>query len=143
MPQEKIPELQFISEQEWMNKVDSPLITDSDYRRAIGSLRAVAESRFMPMAFKALQQYAKANNGQFPSDVRQLQPFFPSPIDGAILRRFEIVPANSLIPDLAQTGGDWLMTQKAPVNKSFDMRLAIGLTGFRMRGGGSQWDTLP
>ncbi len=96
MPQEKIPELQFISEGEWTFKVDSALITDNDYRVAIGLLRGEAEGRFISMAFKALKQYANANNGEFPSEILQLQPYFRSPVDEAILQRYEIVPANSL-----------------------------------------------
>jgi hypothetical protein len=140
MPEEKIPELQFVSEDRWTDRVDRPLITEDDYRSAIGLLRADGEEKFVPMTFQALKQYAKANNGQFPTDVSQLKPYFESPVDDAILQRYEIVPAKSLVQFLAETGGDWLLTQKTPVNKTFDQRFAVGLTSFRGTGGEGRWD---
>ncbi|MGO9243233.1 MAG: hypothetical protein ACLPT4_01250 [Verrucomicrobiia bacterium] len=139
MPEEKIPELQFLSEDDWIGEVDDPLVTDDDYRSAMTRLRDSADAVFAPRAFAALQQYAQVNNGQFPTDLSQLNPYFESPIDDAILQRFEIVPTKSLVSSLAELGGDWLITQKAPVNKE-DARLAVGLTGFRLLEQEGRWD---
>lgn len=139
MPQEWIPELQFVSEDRWLERVDRPLITDDDYRSVIGLLRADGEQKFTPMLFKALKAYAQANNNRFPADVRQLKPFFDRPVDDALLQRYEIVPAKSLVPFLAQTGGDWLITQKAPVDPS-DERMAVGLTSYRATVEKGRWD---
>src|SRR5204863_2231902 len=101
------------------------------------------EQKFVPMAFKALKQYAQANNGQFPTEISALEPYFAAPIDDAILQRWEIVPAKSLVQFLAEAGGDWVITQKAPVNKQFDTREAIGLTSFRGTAAEGRWDTVP
>jgi hypothetical protein len=139
MPEERIPELQFLSEDDWIARVDDPLVTDDDYRSSMIRLRGDADREFARRVFPALQQYAQANNGQFPTDLSQLKPYFESPIDDAILQRFEIVPTKSLVSYLAQLGGDWLITQKAPVNKE-DERLAISLTGFRLTIQRGRWD---
>ncbi len=139
MPEEKIPELQFLSEDDWIAEVDDPLVTDDDYRSAMTRLRDSADAEFAPRAFAALQQYARVNNGQFPTDLAQLNPYFESSIDNAILQRFEIVPTKSLVSSLAELGGDWLITQKAPVNTE-DARLAISLTGFRLLQQSGRWD---
>ena len=69
-----------------------------------------------------------------------MKPYFVSPIDDAILQRYDIVPTSSLTKFLAEVGGDWVITQKAPVNKKFDGRVAIGLTGIRGGGGEGRWD---
>ena len=139
MPQENIPELRFLSEDDWIARSDDPLVTDDDYRATMTRLRARADGNFARMAFPALQQYAQANGGQFPTDLSQLKPYFASPIDDAILQRYEIVPAKSLVSYLADLGGDWLITEKAPVNMN-DSRVAVGMTGFRSTIQRGRWD---
>jgi hypothetical protein len=142
-PRERIPELQFVSDDRWMDRSDRPLITDDDYRVAIGLLRADGEQKFIPPIFEALKRYAKEHDNQFPPDVYQLKSYFRQPIDDAILDRYQIVPAKTLVPFLAETGGDWLITQKEPINKEFDGRSAVGLTSFRGTVGQGRWDPVP
>ncbi|MDB6108522.1 MAG: hypothetical protein JWR69_272 [Pedosphaera sp.] len=143
MPQEKTPELQFLPESAWIAVADRPLVTEDDYRSRMSNLRDYGETEFASMALKALKQYAKANHGQFPTEVSQLQTYFESAIDAAILQRYEVVPAKSLAESLADTGGDWLITQKAPVNKVWDLRVAIGLTHWKGTLGAGRWDPVP
>jgi RNA polymerase sigma factor (sigma-70 family) len=130
-PAEAIPELRFLDEQDWINSI-YPLRLESaeDYRRAMATVRANAQQRVMSRLFGALRQYARTNNGAFPSDLSQLVPYLKSPIDDAILQRYEIVPADSLASGL-RPGGDWAITQKAPVDAALDLRMAIGLTTVR------------
>lgn len=142
-PEEKIPELQSLPETAWIRRVDDPLVTDQDYLSAMSLLRADADATFGRMAFSALKQYGQANNGQFPTDLSQLEPFFASPMDPAILQRYEIVPAKSLVSSLAAIGGDWVITEKAPVNKELDQRLAISMTGGRQVIQKGRWDPVP
>ncbi len=113
-PEQKIPELQLLSDQFSIRNAEFPRITDEDFQLWIASQRARAVMRFGGMALKALKQYAQANEGQFPAQVAQLKPYFESPLDEAILERYQIVPAKSLSKDLADAGGDWVMTQKVP-----------------------------
>jgi type II secretory pathway pseudopilin PulG len=125
-PSEKIPELQKIPDETWINAV-SRLETDEDFARCARILRANAELQVLGTLWSALRKYAPDNDGQFPTDLSQLKPYFKSPIDDAILQRYEILPASSLIPEL-QPGGDWVITQAAPVNAALDLRMAYGLT---------------
>jgi hypothetical protein len=62
--------------------------------------------------------------------VDQLEPYLNSPIPDTVLQHYEIVPAKSLVKEL-QPGGDWVITQKAPVNPALDLRVAVGLTEMR------------
>lgn len=142
-PEEKIPELQFLSEGSWIRSADRQRLTDEEFRGWMSSQRANGEARFVSMAFKALKQYAQANTGVFPTDVSQLKPYFESPIDDAILQRYEIVPAKSLIKFLADAGGDWVITQKAPINKKRDSRFAISITDHRGTVQEGRWDPVP
>ena len=145
MPSEKIPELQFLSELNWIGAVENLSVTDDEYRQTMSRLRYEGEIAFSKMAFQALQQYAQENHGQFPADLSQLKPYFASPMDDALLERYEIVPAKNLnIEADVEAPEDWVITQKAPVNRELDHRSAISLRGLiplSLEGG--RWDTVP
>jgi RNA polymerase sigma factor (sigma-70 family) len=127
-PAAKIPELQFVTEQDWLNAARGELNTDADYRRALSTLRSAGENKVGSMLQKALTGYMRGNSGQMPTDLGQLQPYFDSPVEDAILQRWEIAPAAT-VKSLG-LGGDVIITQKAPVDDVFDTRYGIGPSGF-------------
>jgi len=127
-PNAKIPELQFVTDQDWLNAANGKLDTDADYRRALASLRSAAESKVASMLQKALKAYLQGNSGQMPTDLAQLQPYFDSPVDDTILQRWEIASAATV--QSLGLGGDVIITQKAPVDDVFDTRYGIGPNGF-------------
>jgi RNA polymerase sigma factor (sigma-70 family) len=90
MPDQKIPELQFLSDQDWLNTVkdSEQLQTDAGFAKALTALRTAAKGEFAGMVQGALSAYAQANNGLAPTDMAQLQPYFASPIDGSVLKRY-------------------------------------------------------
>jgi RNA polymerase sigma factor (sigma-70 family) len=117
-PNVKIPELQFATEKDWLDAVVTGDFsgkfesnTDDEWRWDLRNLYGWLENRFGAMGSRALQKYIQAHNGQFPTDVSQLQQYFDSPVDDAILQRYEIVPASS-IPQAEKLGDDWLVAQK-------------------------------
>jgi type II secretory pathway pseudopilin PulG len=133
-PSERIPELQLLEESDWLEALHPFQLEDpEEYRHVMSTLRNNAALRMEDRLCVALRQYRKQNNGQFPTDLSQLNPYFKSPVDEACLQRWQILPASSLVSEL-QPGGDWVITQKAPVNAELDMRLAIGLTDLRSAG---------
>jgi len=128
-PNQNIPELAKISEDDWLHSAsrDYEFSSDDEFRRAASNLRLNAELHvFLDPVNGALRKYAKANNGQFPSDLTQLKPYFRKPSDDAIMDRYEIVSTSSLVSEL-RSAGDWAITQKAPVDEDFDDRIAVGL----------------
>jgi RNA polymerase sigma factor (sigma-70 family) len=127
-PNARIPEMQFLTEQDWLSAVSKKLENDADYRRDLADLRSAAESKFVGMYQQALQRYLNANNNQFPTDVSQLQSYFDPPIDEAILQRWKFIPANGNA-NQGFAGGDWVLTEKTPVDELFDSRYTIGLHG--------------
>jgi hypothetical protein len=131
-PDARIPELQFLTDQDWINAANGRLDNDADYRRALSTLRKAGEGKVAAMLKKALAGYMQGSNGQLPTDLAQLQPYFDSPLDDAILQRWEIAPAN-VIHSL-KMGGDAVITQKAPVDEVFDTRFGIGPNGFGQTG---------
>jgi len=126
-PAERITELDSLTDRDWRNAIyPNTLDTEYDYRRAMRIARINGEHPVQGFMFQALRQYAKEHNGQFPADLETLRSYFKSPIEDAILQRYEILPANQLVSEL-QTGDKWVITEKAPVNAELDIRSAIGL----------------
>jgi len=126
-PQAKIPELQFVTEQDWLNAARGKLDIDADYRRALSTLRSAGEHKVGNMLQKALKAYSQANHDQMPTDLAQLQPYLDSPLDDAILQRWEIASAETV--QSLRLGGDVIITQRAPVDDVFDTRWGIGPNG--------------
>lgn len=132
-PSENIPELKsisngvfLISNGVWLNSVVQ-LESDDDLAKCAASLRNNVQLIVLGNFFKpALQKYANTNNGRFPADLSELMPYFDSPIDTAILQRYEILPANKLV-GLLPACGDMVITQKSPVNANMDLRMAVDL----------------
>jgi RNA polymerase sigma factor (sigma-70 family) len=140
-PSEKIPELQFLTERDWLDLIyPHTLETDEAYARAISSVRGNAELKIIDRLHGAFRRYVRDNNGQFPVDLSQLTSFLDAPLDDVILNRYQIVPATSLVSELRRYG-DWVITQKAPVNEALDSRFASGLDigGGAARGVTNRW----
>ena len=130
----QVPEMKWLTDQDWLNAASGKLDTDEDYRHAASQLRATSQNEFSYKAFPALQKYMNANNGAFPTDLSQLQPYFDSPIDPAILQDWQIVPASDS-PNF-RFGGDFLITQKSPVDPEMDPQIGIGPSGYGEAGNG-------
>jgi RNA polymerase sigma factor (sigma-70 family) len=134
-PGSKIPELQYLLAQDWLDATKGNYLeTEDDYRKAMAGLRLQAATRFGMVAQGALGRYAEANNGQFPIDLSQLQPYFKTPADSAVLQGYQIIPAIYLGNDVSGLG-DWAIIQKAASDEQVDLHVAIGagviVQGFR------------
>jgi RNA polymerase sigma factor (sigma-70 family) len=132
-PAEMIPEFTFLSDSDWRDLANQEMADDDDgFRKAASMARGWAENRLVnDVLHPALQQFAKDNNGQLPSQLSALKPYFTVPVDEAVLRRWEIVPANDLADYMASqalsSGEDRLIALKAPINPELDMPTVCGL----------------
>lgn len=127
-PGATIPEMKLLTDEDWLSAANCKLDTDTDYRKAMAALRTDAESKVVPILKSALQAYLQANNQQFPADISQLEPYFTSPLDQAILDRWEVT-SPSTIPNIG-VGSGGIITEKAAVDEIFDSRTAIGAEGY-------------
>ena len=99
--------------------------------------------KFAEMTHKALKQYAQANDGRFPSELSHLTSYYQTAVDDAILQRYTILPAKSLtFLDKDWNGGEWVVTQRTPVNKKYDSRVAVGLGDWRGTVQEGRWDSV-
>lgn len=125
MPDLKIPELQLMNDQDWLAFVkDIKLENDADYPEALGRLRQFAkEKKLVPVMSRALRYYARANDNQAPADISQLEPYFQSPLDTAILARYQLLQSGELAWDKPALG------EKAVVDANNDSLYQIGAQG--------------
>jgi len=91
MPGQRIPEFQFLTDQDWLDAARKPkeLETDADFSQALRQLRDAARHEFASMVGDAIGSYAKANNGQLPGDFSQLNPYFTSSVDDSVLQGYD------------------------------------------------------
>ena len=97
-PDKQIPEFQFITEQSWMfssQVVNNPgTATDTAFDSAIRLAQGCAKRDFANTLYAAIQKYMAGNNGLFPSDFSQIQPYFDTSVDPSVFQRYEIVQAE-------------------------------------------------
>lgn len=134
-PSQQVPELQYLSDRTWLELVEYEghhparpgYPGDPDDSQLLSMARSAAQSYFGNLTlWPALRTFAKQNQGQFPTDISQLEPYFTTPVDSASLQDWTIVPMNSL-PAGIRVDGDWAITQKALVNPAIDGRHVLGI----------------
>lgn len=130
MPDKRIPELQWLNENDWLNAAqEASFDTDANIRRALSGLRSRAKAHLYPILQNALVAYIKANNEQLPDDLSRLRPYFEKPVDDAILQRYKLLrtgSAKGLGPS------DWVIAEKAPVDREYDTRFKMGPYSMQM-----------
>ena len=96
--------------------------------KALSNLRKLAKDR-LPID-SALNSFTRANNGQLPTELSQLKPYFKSVLDDAtldaVLARYKLLHTGTL-SELPPDG--WIVVEKAPVDKDYDS-LAVFGNGF-------------
>jgi hypothetical protein len=137
-PDAKIPEFQFLTEKGWLSAVDPSSemkdfkTTDEYFREAIESLKIRAEDRVGGLIQNSLQKYSDANNGQFPTDLSQLQPYCDPNVEVILEQFYEIKPASILpatqVKDFS-IKTDWVVTRKKRVNVNSTSRTAFFASG--------------
>jgi RNA polymerase sigma factor (sigma-70 family) len=135
MPDKKIPELKLLTDVDWLNATkEAKFDTDADIRKTLSNLRSLAKNR-MPMG-RSLYAFTSANNGQLPTDLSQLKPYFQSNLDSAlgetplddatldaIFARYTLLHTGNLSDFTQET---WFIIEKAPVDKDYDSRSKFG-----------------
>lgn len=133
MPHQSIPELQFLSPQDWLRTAGDVkrLDTEEDLRKAFSELRARAKGVFGSNLRNALRQFVENNAGMLPSDLSQIQQYLQPPVDPAVLERYELLQFGKL----SDVGGStMLVREKAPpVDDEYDTQIQFGALGTNTR----------
>jgi RNA polymerase sigma factor (sigma-70 family) len=132
MPEAQIPEFAFLTPNDWLDiSKDASLETDKDFQNAADMLGANAKNTFARLAKDALNKFLEANAGALPSEMSQLRPFFPSPVEDVVLQRYELLQSGN-VKDVAESDRMYrLVGEKrfAPVGSGRPI-VSIGTGGF-------------
>jgi RNA polymerase sigma factor (sigma-70 family) len=146
-PGRNIPELQLLTDQEWLRCAASfnALDSDGEMRAAFAYLRQSAKNDFAWDIGRALDKYITANNGQLPNAMQDLTPYFdPSvSVDNTMLARYEVLQKGNL--NQFSPSEPLIAESPQPADTKYDMIFQIGAFGFTYRdvsgamgGGGSE-----
>jgi hypothetical protein len=130
-PDKCIPEFQYLTGREWLVVV-GPGSRDVDFGAALDSLKWQAISRFANVVTPVLQKYAQGNDGRFPTDLAQLQPYCDPGVEAILQQRYEIKPGSVLPPSAVRDLGvktDWVVAGKDTVGAGTADRVAIYTNG--------------
>jgi RNA polymerase sigma factor (sigma-70 family) len=144
-PEEKIPELQFLEDKDWLTATDGEGESTNELENAVQRLKFDAENKIGTAVEEALSKYSEDNNGKFPDTLSELQPYC-SPDIGSILQQlYEIAPSSIVHDTPSKFGGSgvtirydtppnllgqWIITRKVRPNPTSTTRLAIFYGGF-------------
>jgi myosin heavy subunit len=120
MPEKKIPELQLLTENDWLSVAkDVSLQSEPEVRQSLSKLRNTAKHKFATYAMNAVDKFMAANNGQMPTDVSLLKPYFEVPVDDAMLERYQVLqPADG-----SSLQDNWVLGERTRVDPDYDQYL--------------------
>jgi len=132
-PDLRIPEVQFLTDDDWLRLAQSGDRgeTEDDMRRTMAEIRNSAKTHFNSQIGSALNRYIAANNGQLPNDISQLKPYFKSPVEDAMLQRYQVQRTGKL-SDYPES--EPLISERAPVDDEYDFLSKITAYGARIQG---------
>ena len=141
-PERHIPELQFAKDEDWREAAKlATTESDEDVRKALSLLRTAAKLRFGRLLTLSLRKYTEAHNGDLPTDLSQLKPFFSVAVDDAVLQRYEIhVTGNTAAPGFSPYSTVVREKSEALPDSFYDERVRIGLNGTSYESGQSGRD---
>ena len=132
-PEPKIPEFQFLTPRDWLDVAkDANLDTDADVRNAVRMLEGPAKNAFATLMRVALNGFVEAHNGELPSEISQLRPFFPVPVKDDVLQRYELLHSGN-VKNMAEVDRSFaLVSEKRFASTVRGERLVqIGTQGFQ------------
>ena len=131
-PDQGCPEFNYLTDREWLIVVE-PGNQPIDFTNIMLGLKSQAAGRFAQVVQTALQDYARANDGQFPRDLSQLRPYCDPSVEEIIQQRYEIQPVSTLpassLRELS-TKTDWVIVGKEPVASNTADHIVIYAGGY-------------
>lgn len=129
-PELAIPELKFLSDDDWLKVASSAALDSEDaLRKAMAGLRHTAENRAIGRIQRALAAYVREHDGMLPTAASELLTYVEAPIDSAIMARYTMLQSGKA-SDVQGRDAMRLMTVGRPADPEYDSEWYFGLNGF-------------
>jgi hypothetical protein len=133
-PQYAIPELQFLTDDDWMEFAKSDAVETLDdeivARSVFNEIRRHAKFAFASRLHSALTRYLKSENGLFPKNVLELKPYLNDSIEDSVLHRYEMRYIGSV--QTLPSPDTIVLAEQAAVDPLYDTRLLISSNDIRV-----------
>ena len=132
-PTQLIPEMKLLTDEDWMRVAQHAAFeTDAQRREALAALRDAAKVKFVTGLSAAAQKWTLAAGlDKTPAGFAELAPYFESPVDPAILQRYEITPKSQ-----QSSRANWQVREIAAIDEDYDTRHSVEATGSHGWSGG-------
>lgn len=137
VPEHWIPELDLVSEEEWMVAATGELDHEGGLRAAMSKVRRSGENRLAHFVTEALDTYLKDHDDVFPQSLSSLRAYLDAQVTNEMLQRWQIVSGNSEAVSGFVVDSDKVITQKTAVDELFDFKTII--IGRNMGIGGTEF----
>jgi RNA polymerase sigma factor (sigma-70 family) len=129
-PEQKIPEMQFLTEEDWLDHArHADVDTANGLRIALSNIRAAASGAFAMKFTLALQAYMTANQQQLPETPSQLAAYFNPPLQDAdaLLSRYVPAASDSFVSmNPTMTNMLFVQDKSSVVDAGLDQRVMFG-----------------
>jgi RNA polymerase sigma factor (sigma-70 family) len=132
-PEQKIPEMQFLTEEDWLDHArHADVDTAKGMRIALSNIRASASGLFTEKFELALDAYMAANQQQLPATASQVAGYFKPPLQDtdAIFSRYVPAASDSSIASMIAMNPSMtnllFVQDKSTVVDPIDQRVAFG-----------------
>ncbi len=129
-PEQKIPEMQFLTEEDWLDHArHADVDTANGLRIALSNIRASASGIFAEKFALALQAYMAAHQQQLPATASQVAGYFNPPLQDtdAIFSRYVVPAASDSFFAMNPSMTNILFVQdKSTIVDAIDQRVAFG-----------------
>lgn len=95
-PEKRIPQMDLLSDQEWLDVTKGDLESEADFREALGKLRGIARQKTAKEIGRALKSTITANGGRAPTDPQELAAHLPAGFNLEILRQLSANPSGEI-----------------------------------------------
>jgi RNA polymerase sigma factor (sigma-70 family) len=146
MPEKKIPELAFLADYDWLQSARySPGVmetfSEQTWRSRMHELRLTAKRCVAHRLGNALDDYIADHDGNLPSQLSQLSPYYkgysgePPTLAPEILNRYELVQSGNL-RELTNFNAPIIVESAGPVDAEYDASFTITAGGYLYEGVG-------
>ncbi len=95
-PGKRIPQMDLLTDEEWLDVTKGKLESDADFREALGKLRGLARQKVAKEIGAGIKSIMSSNGGRVPTDPLELLSHLPPGFNPEILKQMSVNPTGRI-----------------------------------------------